>query len=99
MQSGINKPIPKLTHQCKAVATIAVDDVPRLTTLLEGFSGQAGLAVLLHVHFLTGPVKDKVAAQLRLTHYLPSQNGAEGLEAADRCFDTRDLSRCILVSS
>ena len=86
MQSSISKPIPKLTHQCKAVATIAVDDAPRLTTLLEGFSGQAGLAVLLHVHLLKGPVKDKVAAQLRLTHYLPPQTGADRLEAVDRCF-------------
>lgn len=74
----------KATHQCKAVATVAAEDVLRLTNLLEGLSGQAGLSVLLHTFFLKGPVKDKVASLLRLTHCLASQTTATGLDAIDR---------------
>ncbi len=84
LQSSAEKQARKATHQCKAVATVAAEDVHRLTTLLEGLSGQAGLAVLIHVRLLKGPVKDKVAAQLRLTRCLASETTGMGVEAIDR---------------
>ena len=58
--------------ECKAAGTVAASEVGALAELLAGLSGFPAEPVRQHETVLKGPLRDRLAPELRLTQYLTS---------------------------